>query len=272
MAILDVPPDPRTRGALYNRNPPVVTTKLQYFLTDFITLRDWQQLPDFMAKGVAVRSWFEEQTGWRLVLSGHCVGDEVCADDHGRQILNLWRIETDNLDMVGKGLRRLGAWRTDQEFDTGNIFGALLDLVEKENHFITMADQRRCLDPKIVSVLVPDGWTFVFVYVEYWAPYGMEHKLSTSFGNPGEKDNIVEFQAPWQFIANVRALSGRVNTFSQYWLRPVPVGFDRDDLRQTVQREIKRAGWHRQKFRPMRVDVLTPTTYDPTTFPRDRRP
>jgi hypothetical protein len=262
-------PDPTTHGALYNRKPPVVSRKLQYFLTDFIRLRDWRKLDAFIRKGTAVRSWFEARTSWRLVLSGSCVGDGVCVDDHGRQVLNVWSVQRDDLDLIPLGLRRLMHWKTEAQLAAGNVFGELLDLVEAENHFITTAEMRRALPPRLDPRLVRPGWTYVYVYVEYWAPYGTELSLGDAFSEASSPGNIAEFDAPWQFIANVRALSGRVNTFCQYWLRPVPIGFDVPQMTQTVQREITRAGWHRTKYRPMRVDLLTPTGYDPLTLPRE---
>jgi hypothetical protein len=259
---------------LYHRAPKLTFTKFEYYLTDFIKLASWRRLDTFMKMGGEVRDWFEKSTGWELVLSGRCESDDTCQDRHGQQILNLWRIRSNNLDSIPQGLGQL--------FDISNpnstaktegaIFSQLLDLFRIEHHFITRSYGGLSMPPQVRPQLQLPGYVPAFVYVEFWTEYtpeGSDYSFTADlFGDtnrqPVQPSNLLGFAAPWQFIANLRAISGRVNTFSQYWLRMVPVGVDYATLSKLIREEIRQAGWYQPHYRPMRVDLLIPSTYDRT--------
>lgn len=264
-------PDPTLHPRLYNRGARAVGTKLEYFLTDFLELKDWTQFADFMAFGKEVRTWFEKRTSWQLILSGHCSSDITCKDDHGRQVLNLWRITTDNLDSIPQGLGKLLTGQTSKAKLFGNDFGWLLNDVAIEHHFITTSEGRYSALPRILSLGGKyQSYVPVYVYVEYWVPYGQEIAFIVDFTLGPKGDNFKLFNEPWQFVANLRAISGRVNTYSQYWMRMVPPDVDNDTLAQQLRAEIEHAGWHRKAYRPQRVDLITPSDYDPLKMPRKR--
>jgi hypothetical protein len=270
------PPTALARPLLYNRTPTVNNAVLEYFLTDFIQLNDWNDLDAFMVEGRTLRNWFERRTGWQLVLSGYCSSDNVCRDDHGRQILNLWRIASNSLDSIPKGLSRLLTDESSKGKIAGAGFSRLLDLFQVEHHFITRSDGALASTPTVWPELRMPGYVPAFVYVEYWTTYeagGADYSFTSDFTgdadrDPPEPSNLPIFPAPWQFVANVRAISGRVNTYSQYWLRMIPEDADHSIVTQMIRREVMHAAWYRQRYRPLRVDLLTPTDYDPTQYPR----
>jgi hypothetical protein len=224
----------------------------EFFLTDFIRLlRPKDDLEEFMEKGLKIRPFFEERTKWQLLLSGYSHSD--------RQILNVWRLD-DSLDSIPFGLRDLA---TDPKKSTA--FFDLLDLFDRESHFITHSAGTNSLKPK-----TGDEQTFHYVYVEYVIQYGKMNQFLNTF-----KVGLDTFAPPWQYIANVRAISGRVNTISQYWLRRAPKNADPESVSRDVRTELETARWeqpsHAEEFRRQRVDLLIPTAYDPLKAPRQSR-
>jgi hypothetical protein len=221
----------------------------EYFLTDFIHLTDPKDdLKSFMTQGLGVRPFFEDRTGWDLVLSGRTLTNT--------QILNFWRLPN-TLDAVPKGLMNLA-----KDPNKSVAFFKLLDLFDREYHFITHSIGKNSLLPKVAK-----NTTFYFVYVEYWLQYGKLSQFLTDF-----RVGLDSFAPPWQYIANVRAISGRVNTVCQYWLRRAPADADPVDVQREVRREIEEARWEgsaeEKDYRRQRVDLLIPTLFDPTTTPR----
>jgi hypothetical protein len=242
-------PDPKD----YNRAPTDISQidTFEFFLTDAITLNAGVAPQDFEQKGLALRAWFEGRTGWSLVMSGVRLDDAV--------VMNLWKInpagKRADLNALSTGLGRL---RQDPETPLG--YGRLLELFAEENHFVAYSRQWAMDLPHPL-----DGKDFCFAYTEYLTRYDNPEQFENDIGV-----GLDSFPALWQFVANVRALSGRVNTVAQYWLVPIDKGADRGKVQAQIRQDAPRSRWGAKadEYRPLRVDLLVPTLYDPSRTPR----
>jgi hypothetical protein len=226
-----------------HRTPAAVKAP-EFFLTDVIRLRKSTRPAAFMKQGLLVRPWFEERTRWRLALSGRRVDDG--------KVLNVWQVNHrpgSGLDQIPDGLQQLG---TDVQKPT--LFGDLLDMVKEENHFITYSIGTRFVPPRAAT---REG--HYFIHAEYWLPYDGLYSYLRDFAV-----DLDDFAPPWQYVANLRAISGRVNTITQLWLVEDRGGRGPTAVQKQVRADIRKATWNRKRYRQVRVDLLVPTTYDRT--------